>query len=71
MAATMSMSSHTFLVLMQLTSYGVRTIPKDLRETEDVLESSIADIWKELKEKLQTETVCVKPARDGCSDWSR
>nr|CAB3455374.1 unnamed protein product [Digitaria exilis] len=57
----------TSLAVEHLTSYGVRTIPKDLRATEEVLNSSLVDIWNELKAKLQTETVCVKPARDGCS----
>nr|CAB3459049.1 unnamed protein product [Digitaria exilis] len=57
----------TSLAVDHLTSYGVRTIPKDLRATEEVLNSSLVNIWNELKAKLQTETVCVKPARDGCS----
>ncbi|KAK3126092.1 hypothetical protein QOZ80_7BG0613780 [Eleusine coracana subsp. coracana] len=55
------------LAVDHLITYGVRTIPKDLRATEDVLKSSLVDIWNELTTKLQTETVCVKPARDGCS----
>lgn len=57
----------TSLAVDHLTSYGVRTIPKDVRATEAVLKSSLVDIWDEIKRKLQTETVCVKPARDGCS----
>ncbi|RCV14647.1 hypothetical protein SETIT_2G441600v2 [Setaria italica] len=57
----------TSLAVEHLTSYGVHTIPKDVRATEEVLKSSLVDIWNELKAKLQTETVCVKPARDGCS----
>ncbi|CAL5060905.1 unnamed protein product [Urochloa decumbens] len=57
----------TSLAVEHLTSYGVHTIPKDVRATEEVLKSSLIDIWNELKAKLQTETVCVKPARDGCS----
>ncbi|KAL6657242.1 hypothetical protein ACP70R_005022 [Stipagrostis hirtigluma subsp. patula] len=57
----------TSLAVGHLTSYGVRTIPKDVRATEEVLRSSLVDVWDELKAKLQTETVCVKPARDGCS----
>ncbi|CAN6206535.1 unnamed protein product [Urochloa humidicola] len=57
----------TSLAVDHLTSYGVHTIPKDVRATEEVLKSSLVDIWNELKAKLQTETVCVKPARDGCS----
>ncbi|EER99943.2 hypothetical protein SORBI_3002G427800 [Sorghum bicolor] len=55
------------LAVDHLVSYGVRTIPKDVRATEEVLKSSLVDIWNELKAKLRTETVCVKPARDGCS----
>lgn len=55
------------MVLVQLASHGVRTIPKDVRATEEVLKSSLVDIWSELRAKLKTETVCVKPARDGCS----
>ncbi|XP_062186949.1 uncharacterized protein LOC133890548 [Phragmites australis] len=57
----------TSLAVDNLVSYGVRTIPKDVRATEEVLKSSLVDIWNDLKAKLQTETVCVKPARDGCS----
>ncbi|PVH65460.1 hypothetical protein PAHAL_2G498100 [Panicum hallii] len=57
----------TSLAVEHLTSYGVCTIPKDVRATEEVLKSSLVDIWNELIAKLQTETVCVKPARDGCS----
>ncbi|CAM0145070.1 unnamed protein product [Urochloa decumbens] len=57
----------TSLAVEHLTSYGVHTIPKDVRATEEVLKPSIIDIWNELKAKLRTETVCVKPACDGCS----
>lgn len=57
----------TSLAVDHLTSYGVHTIPKDVRATEEMLKSSLVDIWNGLKTKLQTETVCVKPARDGCS----
>jgi D-alanine-D-alanine ligase-like ATP-grasp enzyme len=57
----------TSLAVSHLASYGVHTIPKDLRATEEILKSSPDDIWNDLKAKLQTETVCVKPARDGCS----
>ncbi|OEL26382.1 hypothetical protein BAE44_0012600 [Dichanthelium oligosanthes] len=57
----------TSLAVDHLIGYGVRTIPKDVRSTEEVLKSSLVDIWNELKAELQTETVCVKPARDGCS----
>ncbi|KAG2647743.1 uncharacterized protein LOC120694924 isoform X1 [Panicum virgatum] len=57
----------TSLAVDHLTSYGVRTIPKDVRATEEVLKYSLVDIWNGLIAKLQTETVCVKPAHDGCS----
>ncbi|KAF0908581.1 hypothetical protein E2562_026630 [Oryza meyeriana var. granulata] len=57
----------TSLAVSHLASYGVHTIPKDVRATEEILKSSLADIWNDLKAKLRTETVCVKPARDGCS----
>jgi len=57
----------TSLAVDHLTSYGVHTIPKDVRATEGVLKSSLVDVWNELIANLQTETVCVKPARDGCS----
>ncbi|KAL6896669.1 hypothetical protein ACP4OV_007241 [Aristida adscensionis] len=57
----------TSLAVAHLTSHGVRTIPKDVRTTEDLLRSSLVNVWEDIKAKLQTETVCVKPARDGCS----
>ncbi|KAM3392383.1 hypothetical protein ACQJBY_013486 [Aegilops geniculata] len=57
----------TSLAVDHLASYGIHTIPKDVRATEELLKSSLVDIWNDLKTKLQTETVCVKPARDGCS----
>ncbi|KAG8079235.1 hypothetical protein GUJ93_ZPchr0007g6307 [Zizania palustris] len=57
----------TSLAVGHLTSSGVHTIPKDVRATKEILKSSLADIWNDMKTKLQTETVCVKPARDGCS----
>ncbi|KAL5198943.1 hypothetical protein ABZP36_002455 [Zizania latifolia] len=57
----------TSLAVGHLASSGVHTIPKDVRATKEILKSSLADIWNDMKAKLQTETVCVKPARDGCS----
>ncbi|VAH26073.1 unnamed protein product [Triticum turgidum subsp. durum] len=57
----------TSLAVDHLASYGIHTIPKDVRATEELLKSSLVDIWNDLKAKLQTETVCVKPACDGCS----
>lgn len=46
---------------------GVLTINKDVRMKEDLLKTPIVDIWHELTSKLQCKTLCVKPARDGCS----
>uniref|UniRef100_A0ACD5YZB4 Uncharacterized protein n=1 Tax=Avena sativa TaxID=4498 RepID=A0ACD5YZB4_AVESA len=57
----------TSLAVDHLASYGIHTIPKDVRLSEELVQTSRVDIWNELKAKLQTETVCVKPARDGCS----
>ncbi|XP_072974647.1 uncharacterized protein [Typha angustifolia] len=57
----------TSLSLSHLSSCGVLTIPKDVRSSEELIKSSVIDIWNELKIKLQSETLCVKPARDGCS----
>ncbi|KAH7667514.1 D-alanine--D-alanine ligase protein [Dioscorea alata] len=57
----------TSLSLSHLTGMGVLTIPKDVRSTEELLSSPIPDIWRDLTTKLQSETLCVKPARDGCS----
>lgn len=43
------------------------TIPKDVRSKEELLNSSPLDIWHDSTTKLKSETLCVKPARDGCS----
>ncbi|XP_044474027.1 uncharacterized protein LOC123207768 [Mangifera indica] len=57
----------TSLELNHLADKGVLTINKDVRKKEDLLNIPIAEIWHELTSKLQCETLCVKPARDGCS----
>ncbi|XP_042480698.1 uncharacterized protein LOC122061493 isoform X2 [Macadamia integrifolia] len=57
----------TSVALSNLASFGVHTIPKDVSSKEDLLNSPITDIWHDLTTKLQSETLCVKPARDGCS----
>ncbi|KAL2500278.1 D-alanine--D-alanine ligase family [Forsythia ovata] len=57
----------TSLALQHLADYGVLTINKDVRRKEDLLKRPICDIWLELISKLQCETLCIKPARDGCS----
>lgn len=51
----------------QLADLGVLTINKDVRRKEDLLNMPALEIWDELISKLQCETLCVKPARDGCS----
>ncbi|KAK6118223.1 hypothetical protein DH2020_048009 [Rehmannia glutinosa] len=57
----------TSLALQHLSPHGVLTIAKDVRRKEDLLKMSPLDIWHELTSKLRSETLCVKPARDGCS----
>ncbi|MCD7449314.1 hypothetical protein HAX54_051056 [Datura stramonium] len=57
----------TSLALQHLTDFGVLTISKDVKKKEDLLKMSISDLWHDLKLKLHCDTVCVKPARDGCS----
>ncbi|KAK9127310.1 hypothetical protein Syun_016107 [Stephania yunnanensis] len=57
----------TSLALSNLESLGVLTINKDVRSKEELLNESVLDIWHSLTEKLQSKTLCVKPARDGCS----
>ncbi|VAH26076.1 unnamed protein product [Triticum turgidum subsp. durum] len=50
----------TSLAVDHLASYGIHTIPKDVRATEELLKSSLVDIWNDLKAKLQTETLIKK-----------
>ncbi|XP_031284860.1 uncharacterized protein LOC116143550 [Pistacia vera] len=57
----------TSLALNHLADMGVLTINKDVRKKEDLFNIPIPEIWHELTSKLQCETLCVKPARDGCS----
>ncbi|XP_019254698.1 PREDICTED: uncharacterized protein LOC109233316 isoform X2 [Nicotiana attenuata] len=57
----------TSLALKHLTDFGVLTINKDVRKKDDLLKMSISDLWRDLKSKLNCDTLCVKPARDGCS----
>ncbi|KAH6777938.1 D-alanine-D-alanine ligase family [Perilla frutescens var. frutescens] len=57
----------TSLSLQHLEADGVLTINKDVRTKEDLLKIPPLDIWHDLTSKLRSETVCVKPARDGCS----
>ncbi|KAL1558647.1 hypothetical protein AAHA92_09087 [Salvia divinorum] len=57
----------TSLSLQHLAADGVLTINKEVRRKEDVLKIQPLEIWHDLTSKLRSETVCVKPARDGCS----
>ncbi|KAG8377094.1 hypothetical protein BUALT_Bualt09G0132600 [Buddleja alternifolia] len=57
----------TSLALQNLVEYGVLTITKDVRRKEDLLKMPQLDSWHELTSKLKCDTLCVKPARDGCS----
>jgi hypothetical protein len=52
---------------VKLTSSGVLTINKEVWTKDDLSNKPINDIWHELTQKLQCETLCVKPAKDGCS----
>ncbi|KAI3771072.1 hypothetical protein L6452_02225 [Arctium lappa] len=57
----------TSLAVKHLTNFGILTINKDVRRKEDLLNVATSDIWHEVISKLQCETLCIKPARDGCS----
>lgn len=57
----------TSLALKHLGNMGVHTINKELWRKEDLLNKSVPEIWQDLTTKLLCETLCVKPARDGCS----
>ncbi|KAD0007802.1 hypothetical protein E3N88_44935 [Mikania micrantha] len=57
----------TSLTVEHLTNLGVLTINKEVRQKADLLNCSVSDVWHEVVSKLQCETVCIKPARDGCS----
>lgn len=57
----------TSVSLQHLADHGVLTISKDVRRKDDLLKMPVLNIWHELTSKLQSETLCVKPARDGCS----
>ncbi|XP_062002738.1 uncharacterized protein LOC133720454 isoform X2 [Rosa rugosa] len=57
----------TSVALQHLSDLGVLTINKDLRRRDELLNTPIPNVWHELTSKLQCETLCVKPARDGCS----
>ncbi|XP_058214710.1 uncharacterized protein LOC131326118 isoform X2 [Rhododendron vialii] len=57
----------TSVALDHLADFGVLTISKDVWRREDLLRMPITNTWQELTAKLQCETLCIKPARDGCS----
>ncbi|CAN8260021.1 unnamed protein product [Cochlearia groenlandica] len=54
-------------MLNHLSAFGVHTISKHVKRTEDIMHQTIPNIWDELITKFQCPTLCVKPARDGCS----
>lgn len=62
-----SIEKHLISSNEQLSNLGVLTINKDLRRRDDLLCTPIPNVWHELTSNLQCETLCVKPARDGCS----
>lgn len=51
----------------QMENFGVLTIKKEVLRKEDLLNTPVRDIWHDLTSNLQSESLCVKPARDGCS----
>ncbi|XP_014497814.1 uncharacterized protein LOC106759248 isoform X1 [Vigna radiata var. radiata] len=57
----------TSVALKHLANSGVLTINKDVRQKADLYNKSINDTWHDLTSKLQCQTLCVKPAKDGCS----
>ncbi|OVA12683.1 D-alanine--D-alanine ligase [Macleaya cordata] len=57
----------TSLTLGNLENLGVLTIKKEVRSKEELLNLPILDVWHDLTKRLKCETLCVKPARDGCS----
>ncbi|KAG4992889.1 hypothetical protein JHK87_026346 [Glycine soja] len=57
----------TSVALKHLANSGVLTINKDVRQKDDLSNKPINDTWHDLTRKLQCQTLCVKPAKDGCS----
>ncbi|XP_031376335.1 uncharacterized protein LOC116192059 isoform X2 [Punica granatum] len=57
----------TSLALNHLEDFGVFTIKKEVWKKRDLLQKPTVDVWLDITSKLQCETICVKPARDGCS----
>ncbi|XP_012089736.1 uncharacterized protein LOC105648070 isoform X1 [Jatropha curcas] len=57
----------TSLALSNLADLGVLTINKEVLKKEDLLNMPVLETWNKLTSALQCKTLCVKPARDGCS----
>ncbi|XP_019092536.1 PREDICTED: uncharacterized protein LOC104745036 isoform X2 [Camelina sativa] len=57
----------TSQALSQLSEFGIHTISKDVKRTEDIMHENIPNVWNELINKFRCLTLCVKPAKDGCS----
>ncbi|XP_028212407.1 uncharacterized protein LOC114394923 [Glycine soja] len=57
----------TSVAIKHLANSGVLTINKNVRQKDDLSNKPISDTWHDLTRKLQCQTLCVKPAKDGCS----
>ncbi|XP_056172700.1 uncharacterized protein LOC115685157 isoform X2 [Syzygium oleosum] len=57
----------TSLSLSNLANLGVLTIKKEVWSKKDLLNTPTLDVWQDVISKLQCESICIKPARDGCS----
>ncbi|KAG9137893.1 hypothetical protein Leryth_021187 [Lithospermum erythrorhizon] len=57
----------TSQALKHLAESGVLTMNKEVHKIRDLAGMPISDIWQELTSQLNSKTLCVKPARDGCS----
>ncbi|XP_031095493.1 uncharacterized protein LOC115999733 [Ipomoea triloba] len=57
----------TSLALENLADSGVLTINKVVKRKEELLKLPVTGLWHDLITKLRSNTLCVKPARDGCS----
>lgn len=53
--------------LAHMQNLGIFTLPKDVKRTDELINSYTPIIWHDLTTRLQSDTLCVKPARDGCS----
>ncbi|KAG0478705.1 hypothetical protein HPP92_013424 [Vanilla planifolia] len=57
----------TSCALAHMQNVGIFTLPKSVKGISELINSSIPATWQDLTTTLQSETLCVKPARDGCS----